>query len=77
MISIKDFFSKCNQIRIFCAVKEKLFDGWHVQDQGYLCKEIIYNNFHNFIPGKIFLYNDQDPTWLNDEAQQTLDKRSE
>ena len=38
----------------FCAMKEKLFDGWHVQDQGYLCKEIIYNNFHNFIPDKIF-----------------------
>ena len=74
--SIKDFFSKCDQIRIFCPVQEKLFDGWDVQDQSYLCKEIIFNKFHNFIPDKIFLCNEQDPTWLNDQAQQTPDKRS-
>ena len=43
-----------------------LFLDENINEQVTLFNQTILNIFHNFISNKIILYDDRDPSWMNE-----------
>ena len=50
----------------------KLFSGKNFYEQFELFNKTLLNNFHNFIPNKIIVYDDRHPLWMNDEVKKMI-----
>ena len=48
------------------------FEGKNVHEQVHFFSKTILNIFHNYIPNKTILCNDEDPPWFNNEIRNIL-----
>ena len=53
----------------------KLFLDKNIKEQVILFKRTILIIFHNFIPNKIILRDDRDPTWMNERIKHLIKKK--
>ena len=55
----------------------KLFSGKNVHEQVELFNKTLLNIFHNFIPNKIIVCDDdRDPPWMNDEIKKMIKRKN-
>ena len=47
----------------------------NINDQVILFSRTILNIFHNFIPNKIILSDDRNPTWVNEKIKHLINKK--
>ena len=53
-----------------------LFSGKNMHEQVELFNKMLLNNFHNFIPNKIILCDDEDLPWVNDEIKKSIKRKN-